>query len=188
MRIASVFPVVLRRRFVALGRAQDSKALAEALARDEASVASLEVEVEGLQSASGSSVRFPSRGWVEKRLAALRELLERRTEASALMLRRLLGHKVLEPVYPEQGKPYYVARTAIDVLVLLESPGPDPGSDPGASSFGWWRPSGDSPCASTGLLLESLLSKIKGNCRDPADRQRVKGSERSCRIGLSSCS
>ena len=125
--------------FVALGRAQDSKALADALARDEASVASLEVEVEGLQSASDSRVRFPSRAWVEKRLAALRELLERRTEASALMLRRLLGRMVLDPVYPDQGNPYYVARTAIDVLVLLDSPGSDPGSDPGASSFGWWR-------------------------------------------------
>ena len=83
-------------------------------------------------------MRFPSRSWVEKRLAALRELLDRRTEASALMLRRLLGRTVLEPVYPQQGKPYYVARTAIDVLVLVESPGSDPTSDPGASSFGWW--------------------------------------------------
>ena len=81
---------------------------------------------------------FPSGAWVEKRLAALRELLERRTEASAFMLRRLLGRMVLEPVHPEQGTPYYVARTAIDVLVLLESPRSDPGSDPGASSFGWW--------------------------------------------------
>ena len=125
--------------FVALGRAQDSKALAEALVKDEALVASLEVEVEGLQSASDSRVRFPSRPWVEKRLAAFRELLERRTEASALVLRRLLGRMVLKPVYPEQGKPYYVARTAIDVLVLLEPPGSDPSSDPGANSFGWWR-------------------------------------------------
>ena len=125
--------------FVALGRAQDSKALAEALVKDEALVASLEVEVEGLQSASDSRVRFLTRPWVEKRLAAFRELLERRTEASALVLRRLLGRMVLKPVYPEQGKPYYVARTAIDVLVLLEPPGSDPSSDPGANSFGWWR-------------------------------------------------
>ena len=84
-------------------------------------------------------MRFPTRPWVEKRLAAFRELLERRTEASALVLRRLLGRMVLKPVYPEQGKPYYVARTAIDVLVLLEPPGSDPSSDPGANSFGWWR-------------------------------------------------
>ena len=74
--------------FVALGRAQDSKALAEALAKDEASVTSLEAEVENLQQASDSGVRFPSRAWIEKRLAAVRELLERRTEASGLVLRR----------------------------------------------------------------------------------------------------
>ena len=99
---------------------------------------SLEAEVENLEQASDSGVRFPSRAWVEKRLAAVRELLERRTEASGLVLRRLLGRMVLEPVYPEQGAPYYVARTALDVLVLLEPPGSDPGSDPGANSFGWW--------------------------------------------------
>ena len=124
--------------FVALGRAQDSKALAEALAKDEASVTSLEAEVENLQQASDSGVRFPSRAWIEKRLAAVRELLERRTEASGLVLRRLLGRMVLEPVYPEQGAPYYVARTALDVLVLLEPLGSDPGSESGANSFGWW--------------------------------------------------
>ena len=127
--------------FVSLGRAQDSKALAEALAENEALVVSLEAEVENLRQASDSRVRFPSRAWIEKRLAALRELLERRTEASGLLLRRLLGRMVLEPVYPDQGVPYYVAKTSLDVLVLLEhpGPGPDPGSDPGANSFGWWR-------------------------------------------------
>ena len=126
--------------FVSLGRAQDSKALAEALAENEALVVSLEAEVENLRQASDSRVRFPSRAWIEKRLAALRELLERRTEASGLLLRRLLGRMVLEPVYPDQGVPYYVAKTSLDVLVLLEhpGPGPDPGSDPGANSFGWW--------------------------------------------------
>ena len=41
-------------------------------------------------------------------------------------------------MYPEQGAPYYVARTALDVLVLLEPLGSDPGSESGASSFGWW--------------------------------------------------
>ena len=124
--------------FVALGRAQDSTALAEALVETEASVTSLEVEVESLEQTSASRVRFPSRAWIEKRLAVLRELLERRTEASGLLLRRLLGGMVLEPVYPDGGRPYYVARTAIDVLVLLESPGSDPSPEPGASSFGWW--------------------------------------------------
>ena len=99
---------------------------------------SLEAEVENLQQASDSGVRFPSRAWIEKRLAAVRELLERRTEASGLVLRRLLGRMVLEPVYPEQGAPYYVARTALDVLVLLEPLGSDPGSESGANSFGWW--------------------------------------------------
>ena len=159
LRLAVVSRIV---NFVALGRAQDSKALAEALAKDEALVASLEAEVEGLQSASDSRVRFPSRPWVEKRLAALRELLERRTESSALVLRRRLGRMVLKPVYPEQGKPYYVARTAIDMLVLLEPPGSDRGSDPGASSFGWWTRN-ERTRTLAALPLEEVLRKT-----DPA--------------------
>ena len=125
--------------FVAPRPRSGGKALAEALAKDEASVTSLQAEVENLQQASDSGVRFPSRAWIEKRLAAVRELLERRTEASGLVLRRLLGRMVLEPVYPERGAPYYVARTALDVLVLLEPLASDPGSESGASSFGWWR-------------------------------------------------
>ena len=126
-------------KFVTEGRVTDSAALAEELAKTETSVTRLQVEVEGLESASDSQVRFPSSAWIEERLAALRDLLERRTEASGLLLRRLLGRIVLEPVHPNQGRPYYVARTALDVLVLLEPPDSDPGSESGASSFGWWR-------------------------------------------------
>ena len=141
--------------FVTSGGAGDSPALAAALARDEESVRSLEVEVRVLGETSGPRVPFPSRAWIVKRLAVLRDLLQRRTEASGLLLRRLLGRIVLEPVYPEEGAPYYLARTALDVLVLLESFGSDSGSssisgsgpapgprsslDPRAAVLAWWR-------------------------------------------------
>ena len=55
------------------------------------------------------------------------------------LLRRLLGKIVLEPVHPASGRPYYVASTLLDALVLLEPPGPDPGMDSGANVLGWWR-------------------------------------------------
>ena len=70
---------------VSLGRVDDSEALGEALARDEALVARLEAEVEHLEQASDSRVRFPSCAWVEQRLVTVHDLLERRTEASALL-------------------------------------------------------------------------------------------------------
>ena len=44
----------------------------------------------------------------------------------------------LEPTQPETGAPYYVARTALDVLVLLDPDGPGPDPGPGARSLRWW--------------------------------------------------
>ena len=131
--------------FVALGRAQDSKALAEALAKDEASVTSLEAEVENLaaglrlgralplarlgREASGGSPVNCSSG-------------ARRPPGSCCV--RLLGPDGARAGVPgatrsRAPRTYYVARTALDVLVLLEPLGSDPGSESGANSFGWWR-------------------------------------------------
>ena len=72
---------------VAIGRVDDSQALAAALADSEASVASLKFEVQSLEDASDSTVRFPSRRWGEP--GRVRELLQRRREDSGLLLRRL---------------------------------------------------------------------------------------------------
>ena len=72
-------------------------------------------------------------------VGALQELLERRIPESARVLRRLLGEVVLEPVKPENGRAYYVARTAIDTFVLVEPPGPRGGLDGGSGSLRWWR-------------------------------------------------
>ena len=123
--------------FIARGR--ESRAVAEELAVTERRVEVLEAEVEAMKRARSVEVRAPSLGWLEKRLAAFRTVLERRTAESATLLRRLLGKITLEPTQPETGAPYYVARTALDVLVLLDPDGPGPDPDPGARSLRWWR-------------------------------------------------
>ncbi len=102
--------------FIARGAVRDSRALAEASAKTETSVDVLADEVDTLRRSRESVFRVPSLEWIETRVSALRDVLERRTEASALLLRRLLGQIVLEPVYPEGARPYYVARTSLDVL------------------------------------------------------------------------
>ena len=124
--------------FVARGKAEASAALAETLVETEALVDQLTVEVQALEHSRESVFRVPSLAWIQKRVSALREVLEQRTESSALLLRRLLGKIVLEPVHPASGRPYYVASTSLDALVLLEPPGPDPGMDSGANVLGWW--------------------------------------------------
>ena len=123
--------------FIARGR--ESRAVAEELAVTEHRVEVLGAELEAMKRARSVVVRPPSLEWLEERIAAVRTVLERRTVESATLLRRLLGKITLEPMQPETGAPYYVARTALGVLVLLDPDGPGPDPDPGARSLRWWR-------------------------------------------------
>ncbi len=77
--------------------------------------------------------------WIEERLAQMQEVLERRTERSALLLRSILGKIQLAPTQGEIGRPYYVARTSIDALSLLEPPPGQNDPDGGSNSLRWWR-------------------------------------------------
>ena len=122
--------------FVAQG--QGTKAVADALAELEPQIELLERQVAGLQRASKKVIRAPSQRWLRARLSSLRSVLELRTHKSAALLRRLLGPIRLEPVKPAVGRPYYVARTALDVLVLLDDPESEDSSDSGAKSLRWW--------------------------------------------------
>lgn len=67
--------------------------------------------------------------WIEERLSRVKEVLERRTEKSALLLRDVLGTIRLKPKKGDVGRPYYLAQTSIDCIALLETPpgheGPD---------------------------------------------------------------
>ena len=122
--------------FVAEGK--QSAAIRERLAQTEQKVSSLEVQIQELTRTS-RGFRVPSLRTIERRCANLRALLDSRVEQSALVLRELLGKIRLYPVVSSSGRRYCVARTAFDTLKLLKDLGPDGGSDPGATSIGWWR-------------------------------------------------
>ena len=75
-----------------------------------------------------------------KELGTLKNVLELRTEQSALLLRSLLGPIRLEPTQGDVGRPYYLARTTINTLAILEPPPrKGGGSDGGSNSLRWWR-------------------------------------------------
>ena len=76
--------------------------------------------------------------WIEERLCRVQEVLERRTEQSALLLRDVLGTIRLEPQRGDVGRPYYLAQTAIDCIALLETP-PGEAPDGGSNSLRKWR-------------------------------------------------
>src|SRR5437763_17183451 len=64
----------------------------------------------------------PPMEWIAERLGRLQDLLERQTERSALLLRRVLGPVRLVPTRPDVGRPFYRAETALQALQLLEPP------------------------------------------------------------------
>jgi hypothetical protein len=75
--------------FIAEGRS--SRAVAEALAASERKVEELRIEVEALLKSRNAVFKTPPIAWIEERVATLQEVLARRTERSALILRKLLG-------------------------------------------------------------------------------------------------
>lgn len=120
-----------------IGEGRGSRALGSALNRAEQEATALRAEIEGLSSSGLSAFAAPPEAWVSERLTTLQSVLERRTGQAALILRRIFGPVVLVPVQPEVGRPYYRARTSLDVLALLE---PDPAEtpEPGSSVLRKW--------------------------------------------------
>jgi len=95
-----------------IGEGRGSQALGKALAETERRVEALREELQGLRRGSEKVFQAPPGEWIEERLAGMQEVLEKRTEHSALLLRALLGKIELEPTKGEIGRPYYMARTS----------------------------------------------------------------------------
>jgi site-specific DNA recombinase len=123
----------------AIAEGRGSKALAKALTETERRVESLQEAVEGLQDSRERVFKTPPLDWVEERLIGLQEILEGKTEKSALLLRDVLGPITLKPIKGEAEKPFYRAETALEGLALIESPlVPTPG-DGGSRGLRQWR-------------------------------------------------
>ena len=81
----------------------------------------------------------PPREWLAERMMTIQTVLGRRTQRSALLLRKLLGSIRMEPVTPDIGRPYYWALSDLDVLAIVENDPDSTDSDPGSNSLQWWR-------------------------------------------------
>ena len=123
--------------FVADGRG--SRTLGQALVSSERKVDELRAELEVLRRSQEAILEPPPLIWLEERIARVQELLERRTAPSAVLLRKLLGVIRLEPVTPELGRPYYRAKTNLDVLALVENEPDSGGPESGSTALRWWR-------------------------------------------------
>jgi len=122
--------------FIADGRG--SRALAEALQTSERKVDALRCEIEQIERHRSIAFEPPPRPWIEERLVRIHEVLERRTERSALLLRKLLAPMRLLPVKVDLGRPYFQVTSAIDTLALFE-PRPELGDvESGSNSLREW--------------------------------------------------
>ena len=92
----------------------------------------LSTDVRSMEAAKDHAFTPPPRAWIASRVTSLNDLLTKRTEKSALALRRLTGSITLSPQKPEVGRPYYMARCKFDALNLLVEDG-------GSNLLHWWR-------------------------------------------------
>ena len=123
--------------FVAEGRG--SRALADALTASEKRLEDFRVDLDGLRRSRHEVFSAPPREWLAERMMTIQTVLERRTQRSALLLRKLLGPIRMEPVTPDIGRPYYRALSDLDVLAIVENDPDSTDSEPGSNSLQWWR-------------------------------------------------
>ncbi len=123
--------------FVAEGRG--SRALADALTASEKRLEDFRLDLDALRRSRHEVFSAPPREWLAERMMTMQTVLERRTQRSALLLRKLLGTIRMEPVTPEIGRPYYRALSDLDALAIVEIDPDSPDSEPGSNSLQWWR-------------------------------------------------
>jgi hypothetical protein len=80
-----------------IGEGRGSQTLANALIETEGRVEALRSELDALRRSRKKVFQTPPVQWIEERLSRVKEVLERRMEQSALLLRDVLGTIRLEP-------------------------------------------------------------------------------------------
>jgi DNA invertase Pin-like site-specific DNA recombinase len=128
--------------YIAQGR--QSKAVEAALEECEKKVEQLGTDLEFLGKCHTRLFKAPPKEWIEERVSRIKEVLELKTERSALLLRKLFGKIVAEPVETEDGLRYLRAKTTLKCLALLEkepapkdSPALPGGVGAGSTTFRW---------------------------------------------------
>ncbi len=123
--------------FIAEGR--KSNALSKALEETENRVNALQTELDSLRNASDRLFETPPIEWIEAKLESTRSLLQRNFAQSSEALRQFLGPISLKAVYPDIGKPYFIAQSSIDTIALLENTPSQNDAEGGSTTLRWWR-------------------------------------------------
>ena len=111
--------------------ARGTPSIAAALEDAESKAEPLKTEIESLEKTQGEAFEPPPKEWIVHRIGNIQEVLERKTEKSALLLRDLTGKIVLTPAIPDVGKPYYRAKSKLKSFAVLNGA-------KGSNSLQWW--------------------------------------------------
>ena len=80
----------------------------------------LKEELESLRRCRGRVFQVPPLEWIQERLTKSKDILERNSERSGLLLRKLLGPLRLEPTRDgDNDRPFYMAMTSLNTLALV---------------------------------------------------------------------
>ena len=122
-----------------IGEGRGSRTLAQALLESERKVESLKEELESLRRSRGKVFQVPPTEWIQERLTKLKDILERNSERSGLLLRKLLGPLRLELTSAgENDRPFYKATTSLNTLALVDPLIDGDGRNGGSNSLQWW--------------------------------------------------
>ncbi|HEX8837627.1 MAG TPA: recombinase family protein [Candidatus Acidoferrum sp.] len=124
-----------------IGEGRGSRTLAQALLESERKVEALKEELESLHRCRGKVFQVPPLAWIQDRLTKLKDILERNSERSGLLLRKLLGPLRLEPTCAaDNERPFYKAATSLNTLALLDplTEGEGEEGEGGSNSLRWW--------------------------------------------------
>ena len=122
--------------FIAEGR--KSSALSKALEETEKRVNAIQTELNGLRNSRDRLFESPPIEWTEAKLEDAKALLQKNIAQSGEALRQFLGPITLKAVYPDIGKPYFVAKSSIDTIALLENTPSEKDTDGGSTTLRWW--------------------------------------------------
>lgn len=133
-----------------IAEGRSSKAISDSLEDAERKADTLLEELTILEMTKKNVFKAPPLEWIADRVAHVKEVLEQKTEQSALLLRKLIGKLTLQPITPVIGKPYLRARSRLQPLALFEEKRPPKGPSPsefetepnlelGSNSLHWWR-------------------------------------------------
>ena len=76
---------------------------------------------------------------MRERLSKLKDILERNSDRSGLVLRKVLGLRLQPTCGGDLDRPFYKATTSLNTLALVDPLIEDEGLEGGSNSLQWWR-------------------------------------------------